>query len=496
MFHRQTQRRISSDADLYPNKKSVFDEVDKLHSSREKGANNSSDSFNFHRNSPDTRPSPIPRLIPEDILESLLTRFLTEEEREEKSRLMFAIEQAHWHYLDYYCNKPQAVGKAQTPKYLPKLSLRKFTMQLLTKYPWILEESDPNMFKESETLSINHQNQKISEAVEQMITAFQDYKRQVPTYGAILIDKTYRYCLLVRGANSRVSWGFPKGKMNQNEPPENCAVREVMEEVGFDCSKLIDSNTAFLEAHVGKEQSTRLYLVCKVDMEQAKFLPNTRNEIRDIKWFLIDELPDEKKSDDNRVCEEENLNAGNFFMAIAFITPLRNYCRNKRDELKMMTIVNNRKMRNNNRMRSDWGKNDKRNMKNNANWADPYIEDFPTCREVANCREMQDMLAMNNSPKVLSRNIVRKEQPIALNQLKEICKGRKEKIEMKETVENNEKSETSKSSEKIVVTIDDKFDGNLLNMLQAGPKTKEKAVIFKKCQAWENVDWDKIVNLK
>merc|ERR1712087_680977 len=76
----------------------------------------------------------------------------------------------------------------------------------------------------------------------------------------------------------------------------------------------------------------------------------------------------------------------------------------------------------------------------------------------------------NNSPKVLSRNIVRKEQPIALNQLKEICKGRKEKIEMKEIVENNNieksNSETSKSSEKIVVTIDEKFDGDLLSMLQ------------------------------
>jgi 8-oxo-dGTP pyrophosphatase MutT (NUDIX family) len=34
-------------------------------------------------------------------------------------------------------------------------------------------------------------------------------------------------CLLVKGWSSKAGWGFPKGKINQNEENDNCAVREV-----------------------------------------------------------------------------------------------------------------------------------------------------------------------------------------------------------------------------------------------------------------------------
>jgi 8-oxo-dGTP pyrophosphatase MutT (NUDIX family) len=33
--------------------------------------------------------------------------------------------------------------------------------------------------------------------------------------------------VLVKGWKSSSGWGFPKGKINQNEPPHECAVREV-----------------------------------------------------------------------------------------------------------------------------------------------------------------------------------------------------------------------------------------------------------------------------
>ena len=49
----------------------------------------------------------------------------------------------------------------------------------------------------------------------------------VPTYGAVLIDPTYEHVLLVRGFYNRESWGFPKGKVQENESPLKCAIREV-----------------------------------------------------------------------------------------------------------------------------------------------------------------------------------------------------------------------------------------------------------------------------
>ena len=34
-------------------------------------------------------------------------------------------------------------------------------------------------------------------------------------------------CILVKGWKSSAGWGFPKGKINQDEEPHKCAVREV-----------------------------------------------------------------------------------------------------------------------------------------------------------------------------------------------------------------------------------------------------------------------------
>jgi len=34
-------------------------------------------------------------------------------------------------------------------------------------------------------------------------------------------------CVLVKGWSSRSGWGFPKGKINKDEPDSTCAAREV-----------------------------------------------------------------------------------------------------------------------------------------------------------------------------------------------------------------------------------------------------------------------------
>ena len=40
-------------------------------------------------------------------------------------------------------------------------------------------------------------------------------------------------CLLAQGFWTKSSWGFPKGKVNEEEAPHNCAVREVRRIVIF-----------------------------------------------------------------------------------------------------------------------------------------------------------------------------------------------------------------------------------------------------------------------
>lgn len=56
---------------------------------------------------------------------------------------------------------------------------------------------------------------------------WREYKQSVPTYGAILLDTDLTHVLLVQSYWAKSSWGFPKGKVNEDEEPWKCAAREV-----------------------------------------------------------------------------------------------------------------------------------------------------------------------------------------------------------------------------------------------------------------------------
>lgn len=60
-----------------------------------------------------------------------------------------------------------------------------------------------------------------------ILQEWKNYKMSVPTYGAILLSDDMKKVLLVQSYWAKNSWGFPKGKVNENEEPIECAVREV-----------------------------------------------------------------------------------------------------------------------------------------------------------------------------------------------------------------------------------------------------------------------------
>jgi len=118
----------------------------------------------------------------------------------------------------------------------------------------------------------------------QCIDAFREYKSNVPTYGVILLDTTLNYVLLVQGYfASRNSWGFPKGKVNENEIPIQCAIRETWEETGFDATDHIASNSRPLQCFLNDTTLMRLYVAVDVPLDH-KFEPHLRKEIRRISW--------------------------------------------------------------------------------------------------------------------------------------------------------------------------------------------------------------------
>lgn len=149
----------------------------------------------------------------------------------------------------------------------------------------------------------------------------------VPTYGAILLTPDMKHCLLVQSFFAKNSWSFPKGKVNENEEPDKCAVREVYEETGFDCGQLINPN-AFVEGQTSNFQYTRLYIVKNVPME-TKFCPRTRNEIKDCSWFTIDLLPT-NRNDDGYLRADKKIRANSFYMILPFISKLKHWITNER----------------------------------------------------------------------------------------------------------------------------------------------------------------------
>lgn len=238
------------------------------------------------------------RQAPPDILDDLCSRFIINipaEERKDPIRLCFQVELAYWFYLDFYC--------PENPAY-PQCTMREFT-QMIFKHVPFLREHLPNL--------------------DAIIESWKEYKMAVPTYGAILLDETLEYVLLVQSFWAKSTWGFPKGKVNEREEPHICAAREVLEETGYDIAALL-SKDEYLERQI-HDHVTRLYIVTGVP-RNTRFSPRTRKEIRGIEWFAIADLPSHKRDQAPRATLGMNANA--FFMVMPFVKSIRKWIFNNR----------------------------------------------------------------------------------------------------------------------------------------------------------------------
>ena len=198
--------------------------------------------------------------IPSSLLDDLCSRFILHipsEERDNAIRVCFQIELAHWFYLDFCMQN--------TPG-LPQCGIRDFAKAVFHHCPFLLPKG---------------------EDVQKVIEQWKEYKMGVPTYGAIILDESQDNVLLVQGYLAKSGWGFPKGKVNEDEAPHDCAVREVMEETGFDIKDRICKDR-YVEQKI-TDQLARLYIITGVSKD-TKFNPKTRKEIRNIEWFAIEKL--------------------------------------------------------------------------------------------------------------------------------------------------------------------------------------------------------------
>ena len=177
-------------------------------------------------------------------------------EGEELMLLMFEVEKAHWFYTDFWRERVQS---------LPSFGMREFALKIFTHTAYL---------------------KCYAARFDSIYTKWQEYKRGVPTFGAIILNINLTKALMVQGYGGN-SWGWPKGKLNKDESDAVCAAREVYEEIGFDVTPYINEKNAIV-AKMG-EQDMKLFVIPGIP-EDTVFETHTRQEIKDIKWHVITDL--------------------------------------------------------------------------------------------------------------------------------------------------------------------------------------------------------------
>lgn len=122
---------------------------------------------------------------------------------------------------------------------------------------------------------------------EETFNEFSRYRRMVPTYGAVLLNKEMTKLILVT-SYKHSSKSFPKGKINEGETEVQCAIREVHEEIGIDITDAInDQEYLFIEGV--DEKFIKLFIINSLS-ESVQMKPTVSYEIEEIKFYSIDEL--------------------------------------------------------------------------------------------------------------------------------------------------------------------------------------------------------------
>ncbi len=158
---------------------------------------------------------------------------------------------------------------------LPKLPLKAFAARLFNHTPLL------------------HQYRS---EVDRLTAEFKSYKQEVPTCGAAMLNEELDKVLVVRGWGTNAKWGFPKGKVAKDETELQAAIREVLEETGFDFSDYADESTYYIDS-MAFGRLNRIFVVPGVP-EDTHFETQTRKEISDMAWIPVDALPEYQKNKD------------------------------------------------------------------------------------------------------------------------------------------------------------------------------------------------------
>jgi 8-oxo-dGTP pyrophosphatase MutT (NUDIX family) len=164
---------------------------------------------------------------------------------------------------------------------------------------------------------------------------FTDYKISVPVCGGILLNTTLDKVILVKTWKGN-SWGFPKGKIAEDESDIDCAKREILEEIGYDCSSKIKEQDSII-VNMGRGNSQRksrvhLYIIPYVK-EDFNFETRTVKEIGAIEWHDVKKLPSYSL--------KEDLTYSQYYLVAPFVKGIIDFINKKKDDRKKSNHDNN-----------------------------------------------------------------------------------------------------------------------------------------------------------
>ena len=102
--------------------------------------------------------------------------------------------------------------------------------------------------------------------------------------GGVVIESGKTLLIMMRNLKGEYVWTFPKGHIEPGETPERAAVREVLEETGYECrikKKLFKAHYSFTRGGFPVEKDVQWYLMEKTGGDGVTRTPD---EIFAMKW--------------------------------------------------------------------------------------------------------------------------------------------------------------------------------------------------------------------
>ena len=118
------------------------------------------------------------------------------------------------------------------------------------------------------------------------------YKSQIPSYGALIFNKTLDSLLFVVYYNPRDrivrKLDFPKGKVDQGEAPKDCALREIYEETQLRLHDQLNVDS-FVKIETIKHRMVTLFFMEGILENSVQAKPQLSEEDHYLKWMPVKE---------------------------------------------------------------------------------------------------------------------------------------------------------------------------------------------------------------